>query len=116
MVSAPMEVGEGAFAVRVVGDAMLPLYSEGDMVIVRPSEVRSGGDFFVRLFAGEETTFRRVYLERGKEGEETARLQPVNPARRARVVATGAISGAWEATYVLRRAGGDVTGGAGRGW
>ncbi len=104
VVSAPVELGGGAFALRVVGDAMVPAYVEGDVVIVRPSEMRSGGDFFVRLYAGEETTFRRVFLERGADGVELARLQPVNVALGARVVPAEAISGAWEAAYVFGRA------------
>ncbi len=106
VVSAPVELGAGAFALRVVGDAMVPAYAEGDVVIVRPSEVRSGGDFFVRLYAGEETTFRRVFLERGADGVELARLQPANVARGARVVPAEAISGAWEAAYVFGWVGG----------
>jgi transcriptional regulator with XRE-family HTH domain len=104
-VSAPMELAGGSFAVRVVGDEMEPAYLEGDVVVVEPAEAkRSGRDCFVSLFEGAETMFRRVYFEAGSCGSAMARLQPLNPARAARVVPATSVSGVWEAAYVLRRA------------
>ena len=70
-----------AFAARVVGDSMQPLYAEGDIVIFSPAKVvKSGMDCFARLEPDHETTFKRVYLEKGKDGEELIRLQPLNAA------------------------------------
>lgn len=46
--------GEGTYALEVAGDSMLPLYREGDRVIVAPGEqVRRGDRVVVRLTGGE---------------------------------------------------------------
>ncbi len=60
-----------AFAARVVGDSMEPLYREGDIVVFSPAKVvKSGMDCFVRIEPDHESTFKRVYFE-GEEGEGT---------------------------------------------
>jgi transcriptional regulator with XRE-family HTH domain len=100
-----------AFAARVVGDSMLPEYREGDIVVfsaLRP--VKSGMDCFARLEPDHETTFKRVYFEkgqrdRGTEGqseEEMIRLQPLNPAYAARVVRREEVAGLYAAVSVTR--------------
>jgi SOS-response transcriptional repressor LexA/DNA-binding XRE family transcriptional regulator len=64
-----------AFAVRVVGDSMEPKYVEGDIVVFSPAvEVHSGDDCFVRFSEPHETTFKRVFFEKGDQ----VRLQPRN--------------------------------------
>lgn len=58
-----------AFACRVVGDSMMPDYREGDIVIFSPARaVTDGCDCFVRLEPDHQTTFKRVYFERGAGG------------------------------------------------
>jgi SOS-response transcriptional repressor LexA len=93
-----------AFAARVVGDSMQPLYAEGDIVIFSPAKVvKSGMDCFARLEPDHETTFKRVYLEKGKDGEEMIRLQPLNAAYPPRVVGREEVAGLYAAVSVMRK-------------
>jgi SOS-response transcriptional repressor LexA len=63
------------FAVRVVGDSMIPKFNEGDIVVFSPAaQVRNGDDCFVRFTQPHETTFKRIFFE----GSEKVRLQPRN--------------------------------------
>lgn len=105
VVSVPVELGDGAYAVRVVGDSMKPDYEEGDVVILSPGPGwRSGADGLVYLRGGG-SRFCRVFCESGGGGQEMVRLQPVNHACPSEVVAAGAVGWVHEAVYVLRRAG-----------
>lgn len=98
-----------AFACRVVGDSMEPDYREGDVVIFSPAKaVKDGADCFVRFERDEETTFKRVFLER--EGDEKSpvvrlRLQPLNGKYPARTVAREDIAGMYAAVSVMRAIG-----------
>ena len=93
-----------AFACRVVGDSMSPLYTEGDIVVFSPSKaVKNGTDCFARLEPDHESTFKRVYLEVGKDGEELIRLQPLNGAYPPRVVGREQVAGLYAAVSVMRR-------------
>lgn len=93
-----------AFAARVVGDSMLPEYREGDVVVFSPlRDVRSGSDCFARLAPDDETTFKRVYLERDEGGRELIRLQPLNPAYPARVLDREGVVGLYAAVSVMRQ-------------
>lgn len=106
-VAAP-ELGDpDAFAARVTGDSMEPRYVEGDVVIFSPGrEVRDGMDCFARLAEPDsETTFKRVYFERGARGEELIRLQPLNPRHKARVEPREKVVGLYPAVSVTRRVG-----------
>jgi len=108
-VSVPDVYDADAFAARVVGDSMEPVYREGDIVVFSPSvDATSGRDCFVRFDAdvspASETTFKRVYLE--SDGDrELIRLQPLNPAYPARVVEREAVAGMYAAVYVVRPVG-----------
>lgn len=105
-VSAP-ELGDpDAFAARVTGDSMEPEYREGDVVIFSPArEVRDGMDCFARLEPDSETTFKRVYFERGRDGEELIRLQPLNPRYAPRLEPREMVAGLYPAVSVTRRVG-----------
>lgn len=119
-----------AFAARVVGDSMLPEYREGDIVVFSPLRaIKSGMDCFARLEPDGETTFKRVFFEseggdppgtggsngygdgagdeRVKfEGEASGvrvRLQPLNPAYSARVVAREQVGGLYAAVSVIKK-------------
>lgn len=95
-----------AFAARVVGDSMLPEYREGDIVIFSPGrDVRDGADCFARLAPDDETTFKRVYFERGPAGEELIRLQPLNPTYPPRTLEREGVLGLYAAVSVQRRIG-----------
>jgi repressor LexA len=90
-----------AFAARVVGDSMEPEYREGDIVVFSPARpVKSGMDCFARLERDAETTFKRVYFEKG-EGE-LIRLQPLNSRYAARVVTREEVAGLYAAVSVTR--------------
>jgi transcriptional regulator with XRE-family HTH domain/SOS-response transcriptional repressor LexA len=108
-----------AFAARVVGDSMEPVYREGDIVVFSPAKalVEAGGaaglgargasggggvDCFVRLEPDHESTFKRVYFERGAAGEELIRLQPLNPKYPPRVVPREQVAGLYAAVSVTR--------------
>ena len=98
-----------AFAARVVGESMMPSYGEGDIVVFSPARVVKGGmDCFVRLEPDGETTFKRVFFEAGgpngeKTGEERIRLQPLNPAFSAKVVAREMVGGLYAAVSVIKK-------------
>jgi len=92
-----------AFAARVVGDSMEPLYREGDIVVFSPSKVvESGMDCFVRLEPDSETTFKRVYFESGDDGAEMIRIQPINNAYGAMVVGRELVAGLYAGVSVTR--------------
>lgn len=101
------ELGDpDAFAARITGDSMEPEYREGDVVIFSPvRDVRSGMDCFARLEPDAEMTFKRVYLERGSDGEELIRLQPLNPKYPARVEPRENVAGLYPAVSVVRKIG-----------
>ena len=107
-----VDVGDAdAFAARVVGDSMLPEYREGDIVVFSPArEVKSGMDCFARIEPDQESTFKRVYVERGSEGEELIRLQPLNPAYPARLLRREDVAGLYAAVSVTRVVGERATG------
>lgn len=92
-----------AFGARVVGDSMEPEYREGDVVVFSPrAPVSSGMDCFVRLEPDQETTFKRVYFERGVGGEELIRLQPLNSAYPPVVVPRERVAGLYSGVSVVR--------------
>ena len=96
-----------AFAARVVGDSMEPLYREGDIVVFSPNRVvNSGMDCFVRLERDSETTFKRVLLE--SEGEKEGamiRLVALNQMYGERIVAREDVAFMCPGVSVTRRIG-----------
>ena len=62
-----------AFAVILEGDSMEPKFSEGDWLIVQPSEVAYSGCLVVARFANDGVIFRRME----RNGEEII-LKPLN--------------------------------------
>jgi repressor LexA len=99
---------ENAFATRVAGDAMLPRYREGDVVIFAPSlSARSGDDCFVRFDDGQ-TTFKRVFMETDETGEAVMRLQPRNENYRPQIVQAKKITGIFRAVYRYERVDGEA--------
>jgi len=95
-----------AFAARVVGDSMSPTYVEGDVVVFSPARaLKDGMDCFVRFEMDDETTFKRVYFEKGEAGEERIRLQPLNAVYPPRVVARETVAGLYAAVTVMRKIG-----------
>ncbi len=63
-----------AFAIRLEGESMKPEYSEGDLLIVQPSEEIYNGCLAVIKLAADGYIFRRIELR-----PEYLRLIPLNP-------------------------------------
>ena len=93
-----------AFAVRVIGDSMMPEYREGEILIVGPGggEAKDGDDCVVRLGELEQfaTTFKRVFFV-----EEGVRLVPLNSAHAERVVPLERVTGIYPVMYRVMPAG-----------
>lgn len=93
-----------AFAARVVGDSMAPVYMEGDVVVFSPARpVVSGCDCYARLEPDHESTFKRVFLEVDASGNEVVRLLPLNKAYPERVVPREGVAGLFAAVSVQRK-------------
>jgi phage repressor protein C with HTH and peptisase S24 domain len=73
---------DGAYVLEVTGDSMLPLYREGDRVLISPNEqVRRGDRVVVRTKAGE-MTIKTLARQTGTSIE----LHSMNPAYPPRVL------------------------------
>ena len=76
--------GEGTYALEVAGDSMLPLYREGDRVIVSPTEqVRRGDRVVVSLRSGEVAV--KVLA---RQTAKTIELHSINPDYPPRIIAS----------------------------
>lgn len=66
---------EGAYALEVTGDSMLPLYRDGDIIIVSPTaQIRRGDRIVVRTSEGE--VMAKILKRRTEEEMELASLNP----------------------------------------
>ncbi|MDH3579321.1 MAG: helix-turn-helix transcriptional regulator [Hyphomicrobiales bacterium] len=85
---------ETAYALEVAGDAMLPLYREGDIIVVSPAAgVRRGDRVVVRLSDGE--VMARILARRTAK---TVELGPLNPEHAALILPVDRIG--WMARIV----------------
>jgi phage repressor protein C with HTH and peptisase S24 domain len=88
---------ERAFALEVQGDSMLPLFRDGDVLIVSPSAgVRKGDRVVVRLHGGEV-----LAKELKRRTARTVELTSLNPDHEERVLNVGEI--AWMARVMWVR-------------
>jgi phage repressor protein C with HTH and peptisase S24 domain len=79
-VELPQPVRGGAYALQVQGDSMLPLYRDGDRLIVDPSaSVRRGDRVVVKTASGE--VMAKILAKRSAERLELQSLNPAHPAR-----------------------------------
>ena len=69
-----------AYALEITGDSMLPVYREGDTIIVRKCEDASNGDIVVALVDEEEATLKLLR----RRGDSIA-LEAANPAYETRI-------------------------------
>jgi transcriptional regulator with XRE-family HTH domain len=114
-----------AFALRVIGDSMMPEYREGEIVVVGPAgeetatteirgPVKDGEDCVVRLGEAENfaTTFKRIFFTRNDAGETIGlQLTALNPAYAPRLVKLEDVSGIYPLMYRVvpaRRESGDA--------
>lgn len=81
MVELPASAKEGSYALQVQGDSMLPLYRDGDVLIVEPgTAVRKGDRVVVRTTKGE--VMAKVLVKRAAEGIELLSLNADHPNRK----------------------------------
>jgi phage repressor protein C with HTH and peptisase S24 domain len=74
-VQLPAATDEGTYALEVSGDSMLPLYREGDRVIVSPTEQVRRGDRVVVRTKGGEVMIKILHRHTAR----TLELHSVNP-------------------------------------
>jgi phage repressor protein C with HTH and peptisase S24 domain len=93
-VQLPAATDEGTYALEVSGDSMLPLYREGDRVIVSPTEqVRRGDRIVVRTRSGEV-----MIKVLARQTAKTLELHSVNPEYPPRTVPVGDVE--WMARII----------------
>lgn len=74
---------EGSYALKVQGDSMLPLYRNGDVLIVRPdTSLRKGDRVVVKTRSGE--VMAKILARRNSADIELHSLNPEHPMRRFR--------------------------------
>ncbi|MGL6006076.1 LexA family protein [Aeromonas sobria] len=78
-VAASSEIGPYGFGLWLRGDSMVPLFKEGDLIIVDPDEGPQPGDYVVAKNGSGEATFKK-YRPRGidENGQEVFELVPLN--------------------------------------
>lgn len=75
LVPVTCRVGRNAYALRVQGDSMEPVFPNGGIIIVDPAaEPRHGSYVVVRLDEAEQATFKQLVIDGG-----TRYLKPLNP-------------------------------------
>jgi phage repressor protein C with HTH and peptisase S24 domain len=73
-------VGENAYALQVQGDSMLPLYRDGDILIVEPgAQLRKGDRVVARTVTGE--VMAKILAGRTARHVELVSLNPAHPDR-----------------------------------
>ena len=74
-VAIPLPDDENAYALKVTGDSMLPLYREGDTIVVSPAaRIRKGDRVVVKTREGE--VMAKVLGRRTREAVELTSLNP----------------------------------------
>lgn len=78
-VTASSEIGPYGFGLWLRGDSMVPLFKEGDLIIVDPDEGPQPGDYVVAKNGSDGATFKK-YRPRGidENGQEVFELVPLN--------------------------------------
>ena len=80
MIELPATAGQGSYALQVQGDSMLPVYRDGDRLIVQPgAQCRKGDRVVVRTQGGE--VMAKVLARQGRTELELASLNPEHPPR-----------------------------------
>ena len=80
VVDLPVAAPEGSYALKVQGDSMLPLYRDGDVLIVQPgATVRRGDRVVVRTRGGE--VMAKVLERQSTRIVELHSLNPEHPNR-----------------------------------
>ena len=77
--STTKKVGDNAFALKIRGNSMSPIFMDGDRIIVDPAVAPTPGKYVVAKNGHEEATFKKYQL-RGidEQGNEIFELVPLN--------------------------------------
>ena len=76
----PASVRDNVFALQVTGDSMMPLYRDGDRLIVaRDASCRKGDRVVVKTTDGE--VMAKILLKKTARSVELASLNPAHPGR-----------------------------------
>jgi phage repressor protein C with HTH and peptisase S24 domain len=94
LIELPSRVADGAYALQVQGDSMLPLYRDGDLLIVQPGTAIRRGDRVVVKTTGGEVMAK--LLER--QTTHSIDLVSINPAHPDRQISIDTIE--WMARIV----------------
>jgi phage repressor protein C with HTH and peptisase S24 domain len=80
LIELPVRAGDNSYALQVQGDSMLPLYRDGDTLIVEPgATVRKGDRVVVKTTSGE--VMAKVLQRRNAGGIELLSINPAHPVR-----------------------------------
>lgn len=80
VVEFPAGMAEGSYALKVQGDSMLPLYRDGDILIVQPgANVRRGDRVVVKTTGGE--VMAKILTRRNTRLVELTSVNPDHPDR-----------------------------------
>lgn len=80
LVELPSRADDGSYALQVQGDSMLPLYRDGDVLIVKPgATVRRGDRVVVKTREGE--VMAKLLERQTSKSVELASLNPEHPNR-----------------------------------
>ena len=108
-IRADRHVGAKAFALEIRGTSMLPIFQEGDRVIIDPEIEPSPGDFVVAKEEMEEAATFKQYRPRGVDAKRRPiiELRPLNDAWPAIIIDShnpGRIIGTMVEHHSYRRA------------
>lgn len=80
LIELPVNAGDNTYALQVQGDSMLPLYRDGDRLIVEPgATVRRGDRVVVKTSSGE--VMAKVLQRRSASEIELLSINPTHPVR-----------------------------------
>jgi phage repressor protein C with HTH and peptisase S24 domain len=80
LIELPAQSGDGSYALQVQGDSMLPLYRNGDVLVVEPhAKVRAGDRVVVKTHSGE--VMAKVLERRTATTIDLVSLNPEHPDR-----------------------------------
>lgn len=78
----PAPGGDGVYALKVTGDSMLPLYRQGDVIIVAPGAAIHKGDKVVVRTRGGEVMAKLL----SRRTQKLVELSSINPEHETRVL------------------------------
>lgn len=80
MIELPTQSAEGTYALQVQGDSMLPLYRNGDVLVIEPgASVRRGDRVVVKTTGGE--VMAKILVRQTSKAVELMSLNPDHPDR-----------------------------------